>query len=122
MKAVLAIDDVEGVRKAIEMGLRNSGYDVTTAGTYADGIGLAVSRPFDIILCDLKLPDKSGVDIIKALRENKINTPVIAVSGFIDAATMKNALSAGAVAYLTKPFLKKDLIAILESVVPSGER
>lgn len=119
MRKVLVIDDVEGVRKSIEIGLRGAGYEVTSAGTYAEGFGLATSRPFDIILCDLKLPDKSGVDIIRDLKGNNIGTPVVAISGFIDAAIVKNAKAAGAVAYLPKPFLKNDLISLLQSILPA---
>ena len=117
-KKVLVIDDVEGVRKSIEIGLRSAGYEVTSAGTYAEGFGIATSRTFDIILCDLKLPDKSDVEIIRNLKENNIDTPVVAISGFIDAAMVKNAKEAGAVAYLPKPFLKGDLIMLLESIIP----
>lgn len=122
MKKVLVIDDVEGVRRSIEIGLSSAGYKVTTAGTYTEGFGLATSQTFNIILCDLKLPDKSGVDIIKALKENNIETPVVVISGFIDATMVENAKAAGAVAYLPKPFLKGDLLMLLESIIPREER
>lgn len=118
MKKVLIIDDVEGVRRSVEIGLRGAGYEVTTAGTYTEGFGIATSQTFDIILCDLKLPDKSGVEIIKDLKENNINTPVVAISGFIDASMVQNAKAAGAVAYLPKPFLKGDLLMLMESIIP----
>ncbi len=120
MKKVLVIDDVEGVRKSIQAGLRGLGYEVSTAGTYAEGLSLASSGSFDVILCDLKLPDKSGVEIIKALKESGVTTPVIAISGFIDGRIVKDALSAGAVAYLPKPFSKGDLVALLASIIPAG--
>lgn len=120
MVKVLVIDDVEGVRMSIKVGLRNTGYEVTTAESYAEGLGQALSGNFDLILCDLKLPDKSGVEIIKELKASGVVTPVIAISGFIDAAIVKDAEKAGAVAYLPKPFLKNQLIALLESIVPSG--
>lgn len=120
MKKVLVIDDVEGVRKSIQLGLRGLGYEVSTAGTYAEGLGLAASDSFDVILCDLKLPDKSGVEIIKALKESGLTTPVVAISGFIDGGIVRGAMDAGAVAYLPKPFSKGDLVALLASVIPQG--
>lgn len=120
MKKVLVIDDAEGVRKSIQAGLPGSGYEVNTAGTYAEGLSLATSGSFDVILCDLKLPDKSGVEIIKALKESGITTPVVAISGFIDGRIVRDALSAGAVAYLPKPFTKGELVELLARVIPSG--
>lgn len=118
MKRVLVIDDDKGVRKSIEIGLRGAGYSVTTAGTYEDGFGLATSQSFDIILCDLKLPDRSGIDVIKDLKKNNIAIPVVTISGFIDSTMVKDAKDAGAVAYLPKPFLKKQLLDLLKSIVP----
>jgi CheY-like chemotaxis protein len=120
MKKVLVIDDVEGVRKSIQAGLRGSGYEVSTAGTYAEGLGLATSGSFDVILCDLKLPDKSGVEIIKELKDSGVTAPVVAISGFIDGGIVRDALNAGAVAYLPKPFSKGDLVALLAGVIPPG--
>ncbi|MBI3582085.1 MAG: response regulator, partial [Nitrospinae bacterium] len=74
---------------------------------------------FDLILCDLKLPDKAGVEIIKALKESGVTTPVISISGFIDGRIVKEALDAGAVAYLPKPFSKADLVELVARFMSS---
>ncbi len=118
---MLVIDDVEGVRQSIKIHLRGAGYQVSTAGSYTEGMMMATRQLFDVILCDLKLPDKSGVEIIKDLKEQNITTPVVAVSGFIDAAMVNSAKAAGAVAYLPKPFLKSDLLALLAGVLQVEE-
>ena len=122
MKKVLVIDDVEGVRRSIQVGLASAGYEVVTAGTYAEGLGLATTGVFDVILCDLKLPDKSGVDIIRSLKETGVVTPIVAISGFIDGAVVREAENSGAIAYLPKPFKKADLVSLLARLFAPGEK
>jgi CheY-like chemotaxis protein len=119
MKKVLVIDDVEGVRMSIRLGLGDL-YHVTDVDTFERGVAHALTNEFDVILCDLKLSDKAGPDIIRELKATGAKAPIIAISGFIHAYAVADAEKAGAAAYLPKPFQKKDLIAVLERFAPSG--
>lgn len=116
-KKILVIDDDEGIRKTLKINLGKLGFDVELAATFSDGLILATLHKFDLALCDLKLPDNSGCEIIKTIKEKNINLPVVAISGFIDCKTVEDALAAGAVEYLAKPFKKEKLLAILESIL-----
>ena len=116
-KKVLIVDDDQIIRRTLEIHLRRSGYEVITADNCARGLELAVSGDLSIILCDLKLPDRSGMEIIRTVKELEINVPVVAVSGFIDEKVIQEAKSAGAVEYLAKPFLKDALLSTVRDVI-----
>jgi len=119
-KKILVIDDEESIRAVLEIHLRSAGYEVDTAATGREGIELALSGNPDLVICDLKLSDVMGLEIIKTLKEKK-DIPTIAVSGFIDEDLIKEARETGAADYLKKPFLKEELLSIVTGVLGNGE-
>ena len=107
---ILVIEDDERIRRFIVAGLSSQSYRVIEADRAASGLSLAGSHAPDIILLDLGLPDRDGVEIIRALRA-WTQTPIIVVSARGHERSKVVALDAGADDYLTKPFGVAELLA-----------
>jgi CheY-like chemotaxis protein len=112
-KKILSIDDEQVIRMIIQLHLGGAGYDVTVTESGKEGIDLASSGAFDLILCDIKLRDESGIDVIKALKNMHCNIPVVAATGFIGDKILAMVREAGAVDYIAKPFTKQALLSIV---------
>src|SRR4051794_33912154 len=79
---ILLIEDDSATAGTIELVLRSENFEVRTAGLGQDGIDLAGSERFDLMLLDLNLPDMSGYDILRELRRANVNTPIMILSGY----------------------------------------
>src|SRR5674476_395495 len=79
---ILAIDDDEGTRDWFRMILRRDGFDVTTAAEGREGLRLATSKTFDLIFADLRLPDISGIDVLRELQAAHVPGPVIIMAAW----------------------------------------
>lgn len=107
---VLTIEDDEDVRLMLKMSLEDEGFEVSEAPTAFDGLArFAVDRP-DLVLVDLKLPDRSGFDVCRALRQTS-GVPIIIVTANESSADVITGLECGADDYVTKPFQPKELAA-----------
>ena len=120
-KSVLIIDDEKPVRTVLRLHLVNAGYSVDEAKSGRDGMKLASENHYDLVLCDLKLGDMSGVDIIKILSKQINALPIVAVSGFINEGLIHEVTKAGNVEYLSKPFLKEELLAVTRKLLHGDE-
>jgi two-component system cell cycle response regulator CtrA len=114
---VLLVEDDSSTAKSIELMLKSEGYvmDVTDLGE--DGIDLGKIYEYDIIILDLMLPDMDGYQVLKALRDAKIETPVLILSGLTELDNKIKGLGFGADDYLTKPFDKRELVARIQAIV-----
>jgi two-component system, OmpR family, response regulator len=104
MNRVLVVDDTKNIRTLLKTCLEVEGYQVDTANDGNQALELLKSSQFDLIFLDIKLPEFSGTEVLRKMRDQGINTPVIIMTAF---ATVKNAVECtklGAVAYLQKPF------------------
>jgi DNA-binding response OmpR family regulator len=99
---ILFVEDHEDTARVLGRILRNAGFDVSHAGSVAEARALAGSRRFDLLISDLGLPDGSGLDLMKALREAQ-NINGIALSGFGSDDDVSASIAAGFSAHLTKP-------------------
>jgi len=99
---VLLVEDHEDTARVLGRILRNAGFDVSHAGTMAEARTLAASRRFDLLISDLGLPDGSGLDLMKALRDTH-GLKGIALSGFGTDEDVAASEAAGFSAHLTKP-------------------
>jgi len=116
---ILVIDDEAQMRKLLEITLHSHQYGVTTASTAKDGLIMAANHPPDLILLDLGLPDKSGHEVLKSLRQWYTN-PVIILSVQQDEEDIIMALDNGANDYLRKPFRTGELLARIRSALRSA--
>lgn len=113
---ILVIDDEPQIRKLLQINLESNDYKVVQASTGKEGLILSANHPPDLILLDIGLPDKSGHEILKELRE-WYNKPIIILSVQDNENDIVSALDDGATDYLTKPFRTGELLARIRSAI-----
>jgi two-component system, OmpR family, KDP operon response regulator KdpE len=113
---VLVVDDEPQIVRGLRVVLRNAGFQVDSAGTKEEALDALSHRPPDAVLLDLVLPDGSGVDVCKQVREWS-HVPIVVVSAVGDEREKVRALDAGADDYVTKPFGSQELAARLRAVL-----
>lgn len=113
---ILIIDDEPQIRKLLQINLESNDYKVIQASTGKEGVILSANHPPDLILLDIGLPDKSGHEILKELRE-WYNKPIIILSVQDNEIDIVSALDNGATDYLTKPFRTGELLARIRSAI-----
>lgn len=116
---ILIIDDEAQIRKLLEITLQSNDYVVTQAANGKEGIALAASRPPDLVILDLGLPDIDGHEVLKQLREWFTN-PIIILSVQNEEDDIIRALDNGANDYLVKPFRTGELLARIRSSLRSN--
>ena len=114
---ILLVEDNEVAAKSIELKLTAEGHNVFTTDLGEEAIELVGLYDYDVVLLDLSLDDMSGLDVLRAIRLEKVRTPVIVVTATTDIETKVKALSAGADDFVTKPFHKAELVARINAVV-----
>jgi two-component system response regulator PilR (NtrC family) len=101
---VLIVDDEADLAHTCERLLRRSGHDVTTATTRAAGLAALAANESRLVVCDVRLPDGDGLEIVRAAKRLNPPVPAIVMTAQPSAAGRRHALESGADAYLTKPF------------------
>lgn len=101
---VLVIDDEAVVCAAVERVLGEEGYEVAVAATGGEGLAHPAAARCDVALCDLVLPDQSGVDVVGELHRRRPDLPIVVTTGYAATGTLSQISEAGAVSYLAKPF------------------
>ena len=115
MSRILLIDDDPGVRDSMERTLRAAGYGVQSAGSGEEGFELARGGAFDVILSDMRMPGISGLDILRQLRDLRIDSAFIIMTGFGTVETAVEAMKLGAVDFVQKPFFRDELLMRVRS-------
>src|SRR6201985_1450018 len=108
---ILLIEDEPGIVDIIERGLRAQGFGARAATDGTGGAAAAVNQDVDLVVLDLMLPGRSGMDVLAALRDAKPGLPVIVLTALGEVEHRVAGLDAGAVDYLTKPFSLTELSA-----------
>lgn len=109
--SILVIEDEPGIVDFLERGLRAQGFEVTAALDGESGLQRALSEDPDLVILDMLLPGRSGLEVLGELREAKPELPVIALTALGEVQDRVAGLDAGAVDYLTKPFSLAELAA-----------
>ena len=104
VKRVLLVEDDRFLRRACEASLQQRGFDVRTATDGEEGLALATSQPFDIILLDLLMPKKPGIEVLAALKSNAPTSriPVLILSNSSREEDKRRAVELGADGYYVK--------------------
>lgn len=113
---ILIIEDDKYIAGFVELSLKQAGYAVLTAATAAEGLFLYAGHRPDILLLDLGLPDRDGLEVIRELRGQRADTPILVVSARGQEREKIEALDAGADDYITKPFHMGELMARIRVV------
>ena len=114
---VLVIEDNKELSYNMKIGLENEGLVVDIANNGEDGEEKAFINDYDVILLDLNLPDKDGIEILEFFRDNKLNTPIIIVTARDEVNELAKGLDLGADDYITKPFQIIELRARIQAVI-----
>jgi len=118
---LLVIEDEPKVGQALREGLQAEGYEVVLAATGEDGFFLASNRVFDLIVLDVMLPGRDGLEVLTALRKQSISTPVLLLTAKDAVESRVAGLDAGADDYLVKPFAFPELSARIRALSRRGK-
>lgn len=118
---ILIIDDETQIRKMLEITLQTNGFAVREASNGKEGLSASAIHPPDLILLDLGLPDMSGHDVLKKLRE-WYTKPIIILSVQSGEEEIIKALDEGANDYLVKPFRSGELLARIRAVLRNSDK
>lgn len=119
---LLLIDDDENLLRTLGSRLSEAGFQVETCNNGEQGFHRAMSDDFDLVIADLKMPGRSGFDICREVRYNKISVPFLILSGQDDVMNKIIGLEIGADDYLTKPFDVRELVARIEALLRRANR
>ena len=108
---ILIADDERELARAISVVLKHSGYDVECAYDGAQAIEMFENDDFDAYVLDIMMPKKNGIEVLKYIRANGVDSPVIMLSAKSEIDDRINGLDAGADDYMTKPFAMGELLA-----------
>ena len=114
---VLLVEDDPSTQQSVTLMLESAGMVVDATDLGEDGLDLGKLYDYDIIVLDLMLPDMDGMDVLRRLRDARIKTPVLILSGLTESENKVKGLGTGADDYLTKPFNKDELVARIQAIV-----
>lgn len=114
---VLVVDDEAGIRALLERVLAQEGYDVATAHDGRHAMKLLNSKRFDLVITDLFMPERDGMETILEMRQTQPTPKIIAMSGLFQGTMLKVAGLLGADATLLKPFEVGELVLTVRSVL-----
>lgn len=113
---ILVVEDEKKLADSLCEILRSQKYNCDVVYNGADGLDYAETGIYDVIVLDVMLPKLSGFDIIKALRAKHVNTPIIILTALDDISDKIVGLDYGADDYMTKPFVKQELLARIRAL------
>jgi two-component system response regulator PilR (NtrC family) len=114
---ILVVDDEQSMREFLEIFFRGEGYDVVTAGSVDSGLVAVESDDFDVVISDIQMPGRSGLELLGAVRDNAPQTVVIMITAFGTTETAIAAMKQGAYDYVTKPFKVDELRLVVEKAL-----
>jgi two-component system copper resistance phosphate regulon response regulator CusR len=114
---ILIIEDEKKVSEFLRKGFSAESYSVDVAGDGAEGSRLARTGMYDAIVLDLMLPRKDGVTVLREIRKEKVNTPILILSARSDVEDRVEGLNLGADDYLPKPFSFSEVLARVRSLL-----
>lgn len=116
MRKILIIEDEEKIARFIELELKHEGYEVEKAFNGRDGLALAETHPFDLILLDIMLPELSGIEVLRRIRQSS-DVPIILLTARDSVVDKVTGLDGGADDYITKPFAIEELLARIRAIL-----
>ncbi len=113
-KRILVVDDEPSICEGLRQVLTKQGHSVTTASSGHEGLAKALNDRFDIMIVDLKMPDLDGLELIKRVKKDKPQLATIVITGHASKESAIDAVKAGVVDYIEKPFAPADIITVIE--------
>lgn len=123
LKNVLIIDDEDAIREFVSFILIKEGFSVDIAQNGSEGLHKAQSNPPDLLITDLVMPEKEGIETIREFKTLYPDCPIIAMSGSVNSDTYFSvARLLGACQVIQKPFSRQELITAISAVLRLGSR
>ena len=121
MSNILLIEDQDSIRRVLKKVLQedNQSYQFTEASDGQEGISTVKKQEFDLILCDIKMPKKDGIEVLDFIRNHTPTTPVVMISGHGNLETAVKAMRMGAFDYISKPPDLNHLLSTVRSAIRS---
>src|SRR5216683_2161459 len=121
--AILVVDDESEIREGLELLLTSEGYGVSSAETGESGLGKLGEQPFDLLLLDVSLPDRNGLDLLREVRRRDPDLPVVLITAYGSIDMARAAFKGGALDFITKPWSNDELIAkAIHSASPRADK
>jgi DNA-binding NtrC family response regulator len=114
---ILVIDDEADIREGLELLLGSEGYAVDLAQNGAEGLHKLETRGYDLVLLDLMMPDRSGMDVLREVRDRDHETPIFLITAYGSVEAAVNALKRGANDYFSKPWDNEKLLVEIERMI-----
>ena len=123
-KHILLADDESGARFSAGLALRMAGFKVSEAADGKDALETLIrcrdeGTPVDLVVTDLRMPNLSGLELVSAMRQHKVQVPVLVISGFFDESVLHELSRAGCEEYMEKPFQLEELVRRVEGFLGS---
>ncbi len=117
--SILVVDDEYSIRESLKMFLNSKGYDVTLCENGEEAYGKTAASAYDVIISDIRMDGLDGVSMVKKIRSNSDNTPVIFITAYPTIDNAIEAVSTGVSGYLRKPFCMNELEEKVRSTIES---
>jgi DNA-binding NtrC family response regulator len=118
-RRILVVEDDEDMRENLQRILLGAGYEVSLAEDGSQAITMLRAQPCHLVLTDLVMPGMNGLELLKEIRQEDQNLPVVFLSAFGDRATYAKATELGAVDFVTKPFRAGSLLGLIQRTLGS---
>ena len=114
---ILVVDDERSMQEFLEIFFRREGFEVTTAGGLEEALVAIGADDFDVVISDIQMPGGTGLDLLRAVKEENADTVVIMITAFATTETAIEAMKQGAYDYVTKPFKVDELRIVVEKAL-----
>ncbi|HEY1251407.1 MAG TPA: response regulator transcription factor [Thermoanaerobaculia bacterium] len=121
MSRVLVVDDEPGIRKVVRDALERAGHEVETAGDGEEAIPMLEAKDYDLLVTDLAMPRRGGLELVRAARERGAALPILVLTVRQEEREKVRLLDAGADDYVTKPFGSDELLARVRALLRRSE-
>ena len=118
---ILVVDDEQSIQEFLRLLLEESGFRVTTAGSVEDGREQFQGDSFDLVLCDIIMPDGNGLDLLQEIKQQDARTSVIMMTAYTSTKTAIEAMKRGAYDYISKPFDVEELKVVVQKALEKTE-
>ncbi|MCA9404755.1 MAG: response regulator [Candidatus Omnitrophica bacterium] len=114
---ILIVDDEDRLLRILRLGLRNAGFNVTTAGSGEEALDILLKKDIGLLLTDIRLGGMSGVDLIYELERLDVQLPIIVMTAHADVDTAVKSLKHGANDYIQKPFTVEEVEKLIRDLL-----
>jgi len=115
--SILVVDDEAEIREGLELLLGSEGYGVTSVETASEGLAKLEEHPFDLVLLDVSLPDRNGIDVLREVRSRAPDLSIVLITAYGSIDMARAAFKSGAQDFITKPWSNDELLAQVAQAV-----